>query len=69
MFAWSKRITAVAFILLIVLGNVWLVGMFTGSTAPAWTANGFLIGIALAGLGGLGMLIGRLIGGPGEPPI
>lgn len=68
MLAWSKRITAIAFIVLIILGNIWLVGMFTGGEAPAWTANGFLYAIALAAAGGVGMLVSRLTTSQDDPP-
>jgi hypothetical protein len=67
MTAWSKRVTAIAFIVLIILGNIWLIGMFTGEQAPAWTATGFLYAIALAAIGGVGMLIGRLTGSNEDP--
>lgn len=60
MLSWSKRVTAIAFIGLIILGNIWLMGMITGAPPPAWTANGFFACIALAALGGIGMLIARL---------
>ena len=68
MSAWSKRITAIAFIVLIILGNIWLIGMFTGEPAPAWTASGFLFAIALAAVGGVGMLIGRFTEVQEGPP-
>lgn len=60
MHQWARRIVAVAFILLVVLGNIWLMSMFTGSEAPAWTAYGFFVCIALAAVGGLGMVPGLL---------
>lgn len=67
MLAWSKRVTAIAFIVLIILGNIWLIGMFTGEPAPAWTASGFLFAIALAAVGGVGMLIARFTTSPEDP--
>jgi ABC-type transport system involved in multi-copper enzyme maturation permease subunit len=58
--AWSKRIVAIAFIILILLGNIWLISLVTHTEAPVWTAKGFYICIVLTILGGLGMLCSRL---------
>ncbi len=57
--AWSRRIVAIAFILLILLGNIWLISLVTNSETPAWTAKGFFFCIVLTLLGGLGMLYSR----------
>lgn len=43
---WSKA-AALGFIFLIVLANVWVAILVTGSQTPAWLSNSFMIGILL----------------------
>lgn len=54
----SKKIVALTFIALIVLGNIWLLSLFTGAPPPAWTASGFIVCLVVLVMGGLGMLAG-----------
>ncbi len=49
------RVAAVGFIVVIVLGNVWLTYGLTGQTPPVWVAVSFLGGMVIAGCGGLGL--------------
>ena len=45
---WPTRLAALLFILLIILGNIWIFQAATGHESPAWLAN--LSGICVFGL-------------------
>lgn len=60
MLSWSKRIVAIAFIALILLGNLWLINLVTGSETPAWTAKGLFICLILTVVGAVGMGVGTI---------
>jgi len=62
MWNFSKKLTALAFIALILLGNIWLLAMFTGGAPPGWTAYGFFVCIGVVAIGALGMLVGYFLG-------
>jgi hypothetical protein len=53
---WGKKIAAVAFIVLILVGNVWLIYRFTGGIFPQWSVLLFGLAIAVAFTGGLLMV-------------
>ena len=53
----AKKTVALAFIGLIVLGNIWLLSMFTGHPPPGWTAGAFIVLIGVLACGGLGLLL------------
>jgi hypothetical protein len=38
LFQLGRRVTALSFIGLILIGNVWVIYKFTGESAPAWSA-------------------------------
>jgi hypothetical protein len=58
MYILGKRIIALAFILFVILGNIWLISLFTGQSPPFWTAHAFISGLVV-------LLVGSLIGAYG----
>lgn len=61
---WRKtpfaRAVAIGFILIILLGNVWLIYALMGRPAPVWTGLGFLFASGVIAISGVGLLT-RLI--------
>lgn len=53
--SWPARAVAFFFIVLILLGNYWLVGSLTGAQPEPWLTSSFLVAILGVGLGALGM--------------
>jgi hypothetical protein len=53
---YGKKVTATAFIVLILLGNVWLVCRVVGQDIPVWTTYTGYLAVVLAFLGGLLMV-------------
>lgn len=49
--SFGKKLTAIAFIFLILIGNVWVSYRFTGKPLPGWTVLTFQLGLVLALLG------------------
>lgn len=58
LFVAGRKVTAVSFIVLIVIANVWFIYRLTGETMPVWTAFLFLPGI-------MGVLVGFFMMLPG----
>ncbi len=56
----GKKITALAFILLILVANFWLIKRFTGEPLASWSQDLFYLGVCGAGLGFLLMVPGWL---------
>jgi hypothetical protein len=52
----GKKIAAVAFIVLILIGNLWLIYRFTGGTFPQWSVMVFGAAVAAAFAGGVLMI-------------
>ena len=56
----GRRVSALAFMCLILAGNIWVIYRFTGRPAPEWLYLGF-VGMAVAALfGGVMILAGRI---------
>jgi tellurite resistance protein TehA-like permease len=53
---WGKKIAAIAFIVLILVGNVWLIYRFTGDLFPQWSIVLFASAVVAAFIGGLLMI-------------
>ena len=54
----GRKVTALSFILLILIANFWLIKRFTGEPVASWSQDFFYIGVCGAGLGFLLMLPG-----------
>jgi hypothetical protein len=54
----GKKLTAVAFIFLILIGNIWVIYRFTGETLPPWTTDFFAGGVFFVFVGFLLMVPG-----------
>ena len=52
-----SRVVAFSFILLILLGNYWLVGSITGATPEPWLTWAFIVSALGVGLGACGMAV------------
>jgi hypothetical protein len=52
----GRRVAALAFIGLILIGNLWLIHRFTGEVSPRWSTTLFYFLSGLAGLGALMMV-------------
>lgn len=53
---WGKKLTALSFILLILIGNLWVIYRFTGESLPQWTIEVFFVGVAIVFMGFLMMV-------------
>lgn len=62
----SKKVVALAFIVLVVLGNIWVMALFTHDDPPAWTATAFFGCIVVLALGAIGLGVGFLFGPKNE---
>ncbi len=60
LFAWGRRCTAVGFIILILLGNLWASLRLTGAQIPAWLFDGGVGAVGLVALGGFMLLVSYL---------
>ena len=49
------RLTALSFIVLIVIGNLWLLEGLLGKSPPRWLQLGFLLGCGGVLVGGVGL--------------
>jgi purine-cytosine permease-like protein len=56
----GRKLTAIAFILLILIANFWLIKRFTGEANPQWTEWIFFLGASAALVGFLLMVPGWL---------
>jgi len=58
----AARFVALAFIFMIVLGNIWFAHAMIGATAPSWVSPAFLIGglIVIFGIAWFGLTALRL---------
>ena len=63
-----KRMTALAFVFLILGGNYWFVLFVTGQSAPAWLDLGFHGIAAIVFIGFIGMTFSAKAPGADEPP-
>lgn len=52
----GKKIAAISFIVLILIGNLWLIYRFTGGLFPEWSMVVFGCAVAFAFAGGLLMI-------------
>ena len=52
----ASRLVALAFISIILAGNVWLVYFFTAQTVPNWLQYWFSGSITVAMIGGVGLI-------------
>ena len=57
------RLTAVGFIVLILLGNYWFVLVVTAAPVPLWFERAFYGTVIAIGLSGTGLLVRGLLGG------
>jgi hypothetical protein len=64
LFVLIKKAVAVSFIALIILGNIWLMSMFTGKAPPAWTALAFFLVSGIAIIGCTYLLVSKYFMGP-----
>jgi hypothetical protein len=58
LFVAGRKVTAISFILLILIANVWFIYRLTGETMPEWTSFLFFPGV-------LGVLLGFFMMAPG----
>ena len=56
----GKKVTAVSFILLILIANFWLIKRFTGEAVASWSQDLFYLGVCGAGFGFLLMVPGLI---------
>ncbi len=62
MHIWARKIVALSFIGLVILGNIWLMSMFTGKETPSWTAYAFFVCLSTCFIGFLGLIPGWIKG-------
>lgn len=55
-FILGKKITALSFVVIILMLNVWMIRQVVGIPRPQWSQDIFYIGVACAFLGGFMML-------------
>ena len=56
----GTKVTAISFIVLILIGNVWLIKRFTGESFPQWSQDVFALGLVMAAVGFLLLVPGWL---------
>lgn len=61
LYGWGRRVAAIGFILLIILGNIWATMMITNSQIPIWLYETGLAATGVAILGGLLLLTAYLL--------
>lgn len=64
--SWWTKLIAIGFILLILMGNFWVVFLITGQAIPEWLQSGFMANIGflvICCLGFGGMVLWRLLRG------
>lgn len=54
--SWPARLSALGFILVVLLGNVWLTFGLTKEPIPTWLGIGMAVAIGLTLLGGVGLV-------------
>ena len=55
------RISALGFIVLILMGNLWLVGAILGEQSNSWILSGFALGVALVFVGAITLTIRAIL--------
>jgi hypothetical protein len=54
-YGWAARTTAIGFIAVIAFGNFWLSHALFGTLVPDWVGIGFVVGMSVAAIGGIGL--------------
>lgn len=55
------KIVAVGFIIMILLGNLWLVGALLGAQASPWVVTGFALGVVVVFVGAVTLIIRAIL--------
>ena len=55
------RISAAGFIILILMGNLWLVGALLGAQSSPWILTGFALGVASVFVGAITLIIRAIL--------